>query len=56
MNARTLNPRLLVLTAAIVAAPLAAQTPPTPAAGRVSYLSGTMYVQTADNKTLGHLS
>lgn len=51
MNARTLNPRLLVLTAAFVAAPLAAQTTPTPAAGRVSYLSGTMYVQTADNKT-----
>ena len=51
MNARIPNPRMLMLAAAFVAAPLAAQTTPTPAAGRVSYLSGTMYVQTADNKT-----
>ena len=41
-----------VILALLLAAPLVqAQGTPVPEAGRVSYLSGTMYVQTADNKT-----
>lgn len=43
-------PRLIALAALLAAGQAAAQTP-SPAAGRVSYLSGTMYVQTTDNKT-----
>ncbi len=41
-----------VLAGALLAStPILAQSSPPPAAGRVSYLSGTMYVQTADRKT-----
>ena len=42
--------RLIAVATLFVAGQAAAQTP-SPAAGRVSYLSGTMYVQTNDNKT-----
>ena len=42
--------RLIAVAALLAAGQAAAQTP-SPAAGRVSYLSGTMYVQTTDNKT-----
>lgn len=42
--------RLIAVAALLAAGQVAAQTP-SPAAGRVSYLSGTMYVQTTDNKT-----
>ncbi|WP_018230538.1 FecR family protein [Methyloversatilis universalis] len=41
---------LIAVATLCVAGQAAAQTP-SPAAGRVSYLSGTMYVQTNDNKT-----
>lgn len=43
-------PRLIAVATLFLAGQAAAQTP-SPAAGRVSYLSGTMYVQTTDNKT-----
>jgi hypothetical protein len=42
--------RLIAVATLFLAGQAAAQTP-SPAAGRVSYLSGTMYVQTNDNKT-----
>lgn len=50
MQAHPALPRLIVMAALLAAGQAAAQTP-SPAAGRVSYLSGTMYVQTNDNKT-----
>lgn len=47
---------IILFAATAIAAPLVQaqeqpQATPVPTAGRVSYLSGTMYVQTADNKT-----
>lgn len=50
MQAHQNLPRLIAVTALLAAGQAVAQTP-SPAAGRVSYLSGTMYVQTHDNKT-----
>lgn len=50
MQAHPALPRLIAMAALLAAGQAAAQTP-SPAAGRVSYLSGTMYVQTNDNKT-----
>lgn len=46
-----LIPGLMAAAALLGATQAAAQSSPPPAAGRVSYLSGTMYVQTADKKT-----